>query len=150
MQVKNILIKRTLRTLHFFFALRYEFPGNLIQKFGTITSPGALTFHLWSLSPSKIFFFSPTKIYFYFLISKITHWQNYYSIYFQIEWDMIVVTVYLSFLNQMDFHLVQNWKENCHHDHIPFNMKGNGNIYFFQCVHLIIDPKPKWATKLIN
>ena len=30
------------------------------------------------------------------------------------------------FLNQMDFHLVQNQKENCHHDHIPFNSKGNG------------------------
>ena len=41
------------------------------------------------------------------------------SISFQIEWDMIVVTVFLSILNQMDFHLVQNRKENCHHDHIP-------------------------------
>ena len=29
-----------------------------------------------------------------------------------------------------EFHLVQNWKENCHHDHIPFNVKGNGNIVF--------------------
>ena len=33
-------------------------------------------------------------------------------------------------LNQMEFHLVQNRKENCHHDHIPCNMKGNGNIVF--------------------
>ena len=31
-------------------------------------------------------------------------------------------------LNQMEFHLVQNRKENCHHDHIPFNVKGIGNI----------------------
>ena len=23
------------------------------------------------------------------------------------------------------FPLVQNQKENCHHDHIPFNLKGN-------------------------
>ena len=30
----------------------------------------------------------------------------------------------------MEYHLVQNQKENCHHDHIPFNMKGNGNIVF--------------------
>ena len=30
-----------------------------------------------------------------------------------IEWDMIVVTVFLSILNQMEFNLVQNWKENC-------------------------------------
>ena len=26
--------------------------------------------------------------------------------------------------------LVQNRKENCHHDHIPFNVKRNGNIVF--------------------
>ena len=24
----------------------------------------------------------------------------------------------------------ENRKENCHHDHIPFNVKGNGNIVF--------------------
>ena len=24
----------------------------------------------------------------------------------------------------------ENRKENCHHDHIPFNLKGNGNIVF--------------------
>ena len=24
----------------------------------------------------------------------------------------------------------KNRKENCHHDHIPFNMKGNGNMVF--------------------
>ena len=34
------------------------------------------------------------------------------------------------FLNQMEFHLVQNRKENCHYDRIPFNVKGNGNIVF--------------------
>ena len=43
---------------------------------------------------------------------------------------MIVVAVFLSILNKIDFHLVQNQKENCHHDHIPFNVKGNGNIVF--------------------
>ena len=36
----------------------------------------------------------------------------------------------LRFFNQMEFHLVHNRKENCHHDHIPFNVKGNGNIVF--------------------
>ena len=45
-----------------------------------------------------------------------------------------MVTVFLSNLNEMDFHLVQNRKENCHHDHIPFNVKGNGNIVFSVCV----------------
>ena len=43
---------------------------------------------------------------------------------------MIVVTVFLSIMSQMEFHLVQNRKESGHHDHIPFNVKGNGNIVF--------------------
>ena len=30
------------------------------------------------------------------------------------------------FLNQMGIHLVQNREKSCHHDHIPFNLKGNG------------------------
>ena len=55
------------------------------------------------------------------------------SISFDIEWDMIVETVFLSILNQIEFHLDQNRKENCHHDHIPFNMKGNGNLVFSVC-----------------
>ena len=36
----------------------------------------------------------------------------------------------LSIFNQMELYLVKNRKENCHHDHIPFNLKGNGNIIF--------------------
>ena len=39
-----------------------------------------------------------------------------------------MVTVFLSILNQMECHLVQNRKDICHHDHIPFNVKGNGDI----------------------
>ena len=57
-------------------------------------------------------------------------WENYTSIFFHIEWDIIAVTVFLSILKQMEFHLVQNRKEYCHHGHIPFNVKGNGNIIF--------------------
>ena len=34
----------------------------------------------------------------------------------------------------MEFHLVQNRQENCHHDHIPFNLKGNGKLDFSVCV----------------
>ena len=56
------------------------------------------------------------------------HWETKISISFRIEWDMIVVTVFLSILNQMEFYLAKNRKENCHYDHIPFNVKGNGNI----------------------
>ena len=43
---------------------------------------------------------------------------------------MIVVTVFLLVLNRMKFYLFQNRKENCHHDHIPLNLTGNGNIVF--------------------
>ena len=68
-------------------------------------------------------------------MSLALHWENCISISFQIEWDMIVVTVFLSIFNQMEVHLVQNWKENCHHDHIPFYVKGNGNIVFSVLVH---------------
>ena len=39
---------------------------------------------------------------------------------------MIAVTVFRSILNQMEYHLVQNRKENTHYDHVPFNLKGNG------------------------
>ena len=67
---------------------------------------------------------------FFFCHYFLLHWANYISISFHIEWDVIVVTVFLSIMNQMDFHLVQNRKENCHHDHIPFNVKGNRNIVF--------------------
>ena len=34
------------------------------------------------------------------------------------------------FLNQIKFHLVQNRNQSCHHDHIPFNVKGIGSIVF--------------------
>ena len=61
------------------------------------------------------------------------HWENLISISFQIEWDIIVVTVFLSILNQMEIHLVQNCKENCHHNHIPLNLKGNWNQVFSVC-----------------
>ena len=43
---------------------------------------------------------------------------------------MIVVTVFLSILKQMDFHFVQNRKEYCHHDHIAFNLRGYGILVF--------------------
>ena len=48
------------------------------------------------------------------------------SISFQVELNTAVVMLFLASLNQMEVHLVQNQKENCHHDHISFNLKGNG------------------------
>ena len=65
------------------------------------------------------------------------HWGNCISIFFHIEWDIIVVTVFLSILNQIDIHLVQNRKEICHHDHIPFNVKGNGKIFLSACLCVV-------------
>ena len=71
------------------------------------------------------------------IVENPLHWENYTSISFHIEWDMIVVTVFLWMLNQMEFHLVQNRKENCDNDHIPFNLKGIGNIVFSVWYHFV-------------
>ena len=51
------------------------------------------------------------------------HWENYISISFHIEWDMIVVTVF-------EPNGISIWFKNYHHDHIPFIVKGNENIVF--------------------
>ena len=56
------------------------------------------------------------------------HWENHTSILPHIERDMIAVTGLPSILNQKEFQFVQNRKENCHHDHIPLNLKEDGNI----------------------
>ena len=37
-------------------------------------------------------------------------------------------------LNEMEFSLVHNRKENCHHNYIPFNLKGNWNIFLWHQV----------------
>ena len=51
---------------------------------------------------------------------------------------MILVTVFLfnSEPNGIPFGS-KNPKENCHHDHIPFKLKGNG-IIVFSPIHVII------------
>ena len=46
---------------------------------------------------------------------------------------MIVVTIFLSILSQLNFRLIQNRKENCHHDDIPSNLEGNGNVVLCEC-----------------
>ena len=48
----------------------------------------------------------------------------------RVEKQSAAIQMNLRILNQMDFHLVQNRKVNCHLDHIPFNVKGNGNRVF--------------------
>ena len=49
--------------------------------------------------------------------------ENNISISFHSEWDMIVVTVFEPNGNSI-------WFKNCHHDHIPFTVKGNGILVF--------------------
>ena len=39
----------------------------------------------------------------------------------------------------MEFHSVKNWKENCHHDHIALNLKGN-EYFFLQRERLKLRP----------
>ena len=51
------------------------------------------------------------------------HWEKYISISFHSEWDMIVATAF-------EPNGISIWFKNCHHDHIPFTVKGNGNIFF--------------------
>ena len=72
-----------------------------------------------------------TRVKSWIVLDYPLHSENYISISFHIEWDMIVGTVFLSILNQMAFHLVQNRQKNCHHDYFPINVKGNGNIVFW-------------------
>ena len=51
------------------------------------------------------------------------HWESFISIYFHKEWGMIAVTVFEPNGNSI-------WFKNRHRDHIPFTVKGNGNIVF--------------------
>ena len=53
----------------------------------------------------------------------------------RVEKQSAAIQMNLRILNQMDFHLVQNRKENYHHDHIPFNVKGIGSIVFSVHTH---------------
>ena len=57
------------------------------------------------------------------------HTEKYISGSFQIKRNMIVARIILLIMNPSDVHLVHNYKEICHHDHIPFNMKGIINLF---------------------
>ena len=59
--------------------------------------------------------------------NSIVHSQNLILVSFQIERNAIGVTVFPLIVIQMEFYLVPNRKETCHHDHIPFNLKLNWN-----------------------
>ena len=52
------------------------------------------------------------------------------KLYFQFLSDRLGYDRGDSFPSDFELNLVQNRKENCHHDHIPLNLEGNGNIVF--------------------
>ena len=60
-------------------------------------------------------------------ISLCVHSQKYISASFRIEWSYMWR---FSFRFCIKSNSVQNCKENCLHDHIPFNLKGKGNRIF--------------------
>ena len=53
-------------------------------------------------------------------------WQ--FSFWFLTKWNSIWLKNRI--LDQIKFHLIQNRKENCHLDHIPFNLKRKWNTSF--------------------
>ena len=65
-------------------------------------------------------------VYIYIYIYINTHWKNYISISFRIEWHMIVVTVFFSIFwtkwNSIWFKIERKTVTTI----IPFNLKGNG------------------------
>ena len=44
--------------------------------------------------------------------------------YFQMERNKIIVALFFLIMNQTEFRWVHNQKENCHYNHIPFNLRG--------------------------
>ena len=59
---------------------------------------------------------------------------------------MIVVTVFIFFNQMKNFHLVQNRKENCHHDHILFNFCIQLKIQFSQRMLVNLCQCGQWAA----
>ena len=51
------------------------------------------------------------------------HWEKSIFEHFQINRNMIVVTVFLLIINQKEFHLAYDQKDHKPKDHIPFNLK---------------------------
>ena len=63
------------------------------------------------------------------LINRNVHSEKQFSVYFQIERSMIVVTFFLLIMNQTEYCLGYIQKGNCHYDHIPLNLRVNRNLF---------------------
>ena len=57
------------------------------------------------------------------VIWHVLRGYKYVSNSFRIKWNMNAVTVFLVIMNQTDYRLVYNQKENCHDDHISWVRK---------------------------
>ena len=62
-------------------------------------------------------------------VSWAIHSQKQISISFQIEWNVFGVTIFHSFLCQMEFYFACIQKEKYHHDHIPLKLSARGNPF---------------------
>ena len=87
----------------------WSFFFNLVARTQAFSSKVAKKKHVKNL-PTILFSDSirPSSVLEQWRHANNVHWENYISISFPIEWDMIVVTVFLSILNYMEFHLVPN------------------------------------------
>ena len=70
-------------------------------------------------------------------LNFLSNWMGY---------DRVLTVFLLIFWTKWNSILVQNQKENCHHDHIPFNVKGNGNIVFSVWGSIINYAKPSFVV----
>ena len=60
-------------------------------------------------------------------------WEEWIYDSLQIDRIMIVETVFLLIMNQTEFRLAYNQKENCHCDHNPFHLQGIINPFLSVC-----------------
>ena len=63
-----------------------------------------------------------------FKLNGIWSWWR-FCFRFWTKWNFIWLKIESKIVSALSYP-IQNRKENCHHDHIPFNLKGIGNIVF--------------------
>ena len=65
---------------------------------------------------------------------EFEHSEKLFSYFFQIEKNMIVAIVFVMIMSKAVFLLFHNQKENCHYDHVLFNLKIIWNQYLLSAV----------------
>ena len=69
------------------------------------------------------------------------HSEKYVSDCFQIKRKMILVTDFLSIMNQTEFHLVHNQDESCHYDYISLNLKIIRKLFLWMYINFNLHEK---------